>query len=64
METADHRVHLLHPRCRLCLPDGVEHAAMTARGEDNQALSLYDKIGGELMLEIVGDEIAGVLGRR
>ena len=39
MEASDHGMDFCDPRCRLRLLDGVDHAAMAARGENYEAPS-------------------------
>jgi len=64
MEAADHRVHLRNPRSGLRLPYGVDDSAMAARGQHHESLVFQQEIRRNLVLEIVRDECAGILGRR
>src|SRR6476661_7464763 len=64
MEAADHRVHFLDAGCDLRLPDRIDHAAMTTGGQHDEAFAFDDEVRSDLVLEIIGNEGAGVLCRR
>src|SRR5262249_50067692 len=55
VESTNDRMHFWHARCRLRLLDGVDHAAMAARGENYEATSFEVKGGSEFVLELVGN---------
>src|SRR5262249_46288802 len=61
MKTADDGVHLVDPGHLLSLLDGVDHAAMATRCQDDQTLALDKIVGCDLMIEIIGDIGTGVL---
>ena len=46
------------------LPYGVDDPTMAARGQYDESLALEEEIRCDLVLEIVGDECAGILGRQ
>src|SRR5262245_6230106 len=64
MKSADHGKHFIYSGCGDRLAHGVNHAAMTARCQHDKAPVLDQKCGAYLMLEIVSDVVAGILGRR
>ena len=53
METADNSMDVLDARDGLRLPDCVDDAAMAARGKNDETSALDQKIGPDLVLEIV-----------
>src|ERR1700716_2397807 len=64
VEAAHDRMHFLDAGSGLRLLDRVDDAAVTAGGEDDQALSLDDEIRSDLMVEIIDDKAAGIFRRR
>src|SRR3981189_1554476 len=64
MEAADHRMHLLDTRRDPRLPDRIDHAAMTARGQHDETSAFDHEVRPDLVLEIIENEVAGVLCRR
>src|SRR6202051_3810211 len=44
-------------------PDRIDHAAMTAGRQHDETFSFDDEVRSDLVLEIVGNEAAGVLRR-
>jgi hypothetical protein len=64
MKSADHGMHFIYSGCGDRLAHGINHAAMTARRQHDQAPVLDQKCGAYLMLEIVGDIVTSILGRR
>src|SRR5579885_2703651 len=55
MKSADHGVHLVDSRDRLCLLERVENASMAARCEHDQSSVLHIEAGRDLMPELVGN---------
>src|SRR6476620_2213707 len=64
VETADERVHLLDAGRRLRLPDGIDDPAVTAGRQHDQSLVCDDEVLGYRMLEVIGNEGAGIFRRR
>src|SRR5262245_13247121 len=64
MKSADHGMHFIYSGCGDRLTHGIDHTAMTARREHDQATVLDQKCGAYLMLEIIGDIVTSILGRR
>ena len=64
VEAADDRVHFLNAGSGLRLLDCVDHTAMTAGGKDDETFAFDDEVRSNLVLEIIGNEAAGVLCRR
>src|SRR6266478_601988 len=56
MEAAEYGVQLVHAGDRHRGPDGVEHAAMAAGGDDDEASPLHDIARGMLVRMPVGDK--------
>src|SRR5258706_9541279 len=64
VESADHRMNLVDPGSRLGLPDRVDHAAMAARGQNDQPASFQVERGGDLVPELVGNDRLGPVALR
>ena len=64
VEAANDRVHFLDAGSGLRLLDCVDHTAMTAGGQHDETFAFDDKVRSNLVLEIIGNEAAGVLCRR
>src|SRR5262245_644911 len=54
MEAADDGVHLVDARYLLSLLDGINHAAMAARCQNDKTLAFDKIVGRDLMIEIIG----------
>src|SRR5262245_47651054 len=61
VESADHRMHFLDAGSGLCLIDCINNAAVTAGCQHHQSLAFDYAVSADLMLEIIENEISGIL---
>jgi hypothetical protein len=64
VEAADERMDPLDAGSRLCLLDRIDDAAVTAGCQHDQSLAFDDEVRGDLMLEVIGNEGAGIFRGR
>ncbi len=64
MEAADERMDLLDAGSRLCLLDRIDDAAVTAGRQHDQSLAFDEEVRRDLMLEVIGNEGAGIFRGR
>lgn len=64
VEAADERMDPLGAGSHLCLLDRIDDAAVTAGCQHDQSLAFDDEVRGDLMLEVIGNEGAGIFRGR
>src|SRR5450759_3761308 len=63
MEPPDDGMHLLDAGGGLRLPDRIDDPAVAARSENDETVALDQEVSPDLVLEIIGNECAGILRR-